>query len=180
MPNFNAPNFSPMVRAALMVSDLERSRAFYKEILDLDEVFVEGELDGGNAWEVLAVPQSTKTRACVLKRPGQPEFGMVGLFELTNPQPEEVIRPATGMNRGEMCMVFYCDDLDAVTAKLEAGGHTIVSPAAPLRMRGYVKQREMIFRDPDGALINLIEWDLTRDDKPEKWSGVPEGDAGAG
>jgi predicted enzyme related to lactoylglutathione lyase len=81
------------------------------------------------------------------------------------------------MNRGELCMVFYCNDLDAVTAKLEAGGHTIVSPAMPLRMRGYVKQREMIFRDPDGALINLIEWDPSRSDKPETWSGVPE-DAG--
>ena len=143
------PNFSPMIRAALMVSDLDRSRAFYKEILDLDEVFVEGEISEGNVWEVLAVPQSTATRACVLKRPGQPEYGMVGLFELTNPQPEPVHRASVGMNRGEMCMVFYCDDIDVVTAKLEAGGHTIVSTAAPLRVGGYVKQREMIFRDPD-------------------------------
>ena len=168
------PNFSPMIRAALMVSDLDRSRAFYKEILDMDEVFVEGEISEGNVWEVLAVPQSTATRACVLKRPGQPEYGMVGLFELTNPQPEPVHRASVGMNRGEMCMVFYCDDLDVVTAKLEAGGHTIVSPAAPLRVGGYVKQREIIFRDPDGALINLIEWDPSSEDKPEKWSGIPE------
>ncbi len=171
------PAFSPMIRAALMVSGLDRSRAFYKGILDLDEVFVEGEVSGGNMWDVLAVPESTATRLCILKRPGQPEYGMVGLFELTNPQPEPVQRSSTGMNRGELCMVFYCNDLDAVTAKLEAGGHTIVSPAMPLRMRGYVKQREMIFRDPDGALINLIEWDPSRSDKPETWSGVPE-DAG--
>ena len=48
----------------------------------------------------------------------------------------------------------------------------------PLRMRGYVKQRAMIFRDPDGALINLIEWDPSRPDKPETWTGVPEGETG--
>ena len=168
------PRFSPMVRAALMVSDLDRSRAFYKEILDLDEVFVEGTVSDGNMWEVLAVPEKTVTRLCVLKRPGQPEFGMVGLFELTNPQPAAVTRPVTGMNLGEVTLVFYCDDLDVVTAKLEAGGHVIVSPAMPLRLRGYVKQREMIFRDPDGALINLIEWDPSRPDKPETWTGVPE------
>lgn len=160
-----------MIRAALMVSDLDRSRAFYKEILELDDVFVEGEVDDGNMWEVLRVPQTTVTRLCVLKRAGQPEFGMVGLFELSNPQPEPVQRPTTGMNRGELTMVFYCDDLDTITAKLVAGNHVIVSPAAPLRLRGYVKQREMIFRDPDGALINLIEWDPNRPDKPELWKG---------
>ena len=164
-----------MVRAALMVSDLDRSRAFYKEMLDLDDIFVEGEARGGNMWEVLGVPETTATRLCVLKRPGQPEFGMVGLFELTNPQPAPVERPATGMNLGEIALVFYCDDLDAVTAKLAAGGHVIVSPAMPLRIRGYVKQREMVFRDPDGTLINLIEWDPSRSDKPETWQGVPEG-----
>lgn len=168
------PNFSPMIRAALMVSDLDVSRAFYEDILGLDDVFVEGELSEGNIAEVLAVPESTHTRACILKRPGQPEYGMVGLFELTKPQPEPITRANTGMNRGEVCIVFYCDDLDVVTAKLEAGRHTIVSPAAPLRIRGFVKQREMIFRDPDGVLVNLIEWDLSREDKPEKWSGIPE------
>lgn len=168
------PNFSPMIRAALMVSDLDVSRAFYKDVLEFDDVFLEGEITEGNVWEVLAVPQSTETRVCILKRSGYPEVGMVGLFELTNPQPESVQRTSVGMNRGEMCMVFYCDDLDVVTEKLEAGNHTIVSPAAPLRVGGYVKQREMIFRDPDGALINLIEWDPNREDKPEKWSGEPE------
>lgn len=166
--------FSPMIRAAIMVSDLKRSRAFYEDVLGYDDVFVEGELSEGNVWEVLAVPQSTVTRACILKRKGQPEYGMVGLFELTNPTPPSVTRPSDGMNIGEMCSVFYCDDLDTVTAKLKAGGHTIVSPAASLRIRGYVKQREMIFRDPDGALINLIEWDPDREDKPEKWAGKPE------
>ena len=168
------PSFSPMIRAALMVSDLDVSRAFYEDVLGLDDVFVEGEMSEGNISEVLAVPDTTHTRAVILKRSGQPEYGMVGLFELTNPQPEPVTRSSTGMNRGEVCIVFYCDDLDVVTAKLEAGRHIIVSPAAPLRIRGFVKQREMIFRDPDGVLVNLIEWDPAREDKPEKWSGIPE------
>ncbi|MEQ8509043.1 MAG: VOC family protein [Rhodospirillaceae bacterium] len=173
MPNFS-PNFSPMIRTALMVSDLDVSRAFYTDVLGFDDVFLEGDITDGNVWEVMAVPRSTATRVIILKRKDQPDYGMVGLFELTNPQPDPVQRPSTGMNRGEMCMVFYCDDLDVVTAKLEAGGHTIVGPAAPLRVGGFVKQREMIFRDPDGALINLIEWDPARADKPEKWSGEPE------
>ncbi len=168
------PKFSPMIRAALTVSDLDISRAFYEAILGLDDVFFEGELSEGNIADVLAVPDSTHTRAAILKRSGQPEYGMVGLFELTNPQPRPITRPSEGMNLGAVCVVFYCDGLDMVTAKLEAGGHTIVSPASPLRIRGFVKQREMIFRDPDGVLVNLIEWDPARDDKPEKWTGVLE------
>ena len=164
---------SPMIRAAVFVSNLERSRTFYEEVLGLREVFLEGELSEGNIHEVMGMPEGTHTRAVILKVSG-PAVGMVGLFELSHPKPPPVSRDPERPNLGEACMVFYCDDLDAVMRKLQQGNHTIVAPPLALRIRGYVKQREMIFRDPDGAMINLIEWDPERTDKPELWQGEPE------
>lgn len=164
---------SPMIRAAVFVSDLDRSREFYGEVLGLRDVFLEGELSDGNIHEVLGVAEGTHTRAAILKVPG-PAIGMVGLFELSNPKPPPASLEPQGPNLGEACMVFYCDDLDPVLHKLRQGNHTIVAPPLALRIGGYVKQREMIFRDPDGVMINLIEWDPDRSDKPELWQGKPE------
>ena len=101
--------------------------------------------------------------------PPRPLFwGMVGLFEITNPQPPAVSRQRDSINQGESCLVFYCSDLDPVTDALRAGGHTILCEPVRLRIGEQVKQREMCFRDPDGALINLIEWDPEEARRPEQ------------
>ena len=161
-----SPRLSPMVRAALLVGDLERSRAFYGELLGLDEVFFEGELSEGNTHALLGVPASTRLRAVILKAPG-PAYGMVGLFELTEPAPAPVTRQGSAAHVGDVTLVFYCADLDPVHQQLVADGHTIISPPVNLVIGDFVKQREMIFRDPDGVLVNLIEWDPDNPQRPE-------------
>ncbi|MDX2143122.1 MAG: VOC family protein [Rhodospirillaceae bacterium] len=168
---------SQMVRAALMVSDLEKSREFYTTVLGLTEVYTEGEAKGGNMHALIGMPDSITTRVCILKVPGKPAYGMVGLFEVKNPAPPKIQRANTSSNIGELCMVFYCDNLDPVYAQAQKRGLTIVSPPVPLRVRGHVKQREMTIRGLDGEKINLIEWDIAKadaGDRPEKWPGVPE------
>jgi catechol 2,3-dioxygenase-like lactoylglutathione lyase family enzyme len=166
-----------MVRAALMVSDLEQSREFYTNVLGLTEVYSEGIAKGGNLHALIGMPETVTTRTCILKVPGKPAYGMVGLFEVRDPQPPRIRRQAATSNIGELCMVFYCDDLDPVHDEARKRGLTIVSPPVPLRVRGHVKQREMTIRGPDGEKINLIEWDLVRadaGDRPEKWPGRPQ------
>ncbi len=168
---------SQMVRAALMVSDLDASREFYTQVLGLTEVYLEGVAQGGNMHALIGMPASVTTRTCILKVPGQPAYGMVGLFEVRNPQPPRIQRENAGSNIGELCMVFYCDNLDPVHEAAKSRGLTIVSPPVPLRLRGFVKQREMTLRGPDGEKINLIEWDLAKANagsRPELWTGVPE------
>lgn len=158
---------SPMVRTALFVADLARSRRFYRELLGLQETWYEGELSDGNAHELLGMPAGTVTRACILKAPG-PAWGMVGLFEVSQPAPAPVGRETARINQGETCLVFYCADLDPVTAALRAGGHQILCPPVVLRVDGRDRQREMCFRDPDGVLVNLIEWDPDAPRRPEQ------------
>jgi catechol 2,3-dioxygenase-like lactoylglutathione lyase family enzyme len=105
------------------------------------------------------MPEGTKIRAKILKAPG-PAFGMIGLFELADPKPNPVNRDNKTSNIGEMCQVYYCDDVGAVHDKLAQGGHTVVCPPTFLKVGNRSGQREMVFRDPDGAMINLIEWDF--------------------
>jgi catechol 2,3-dioxygenase-like lactoylglutathione lyase family enzyme len=158
---------SPMVRTALFVADLERAVGFYRDVLGLDEVFFDGDLSDGNANELLGMPPGTTTRATILKAPG-PAWGMVGLFEISEPAPAPLVRRLDTINAGEACLVFYCSDLDTVTRGLEAGGHQVLCAPVRLRIGAQVKQREMCFRDPDGTLINLIEWDPDDPRRPEQ------------
>jgi catechol 2,3-dioxygenase-like lactoylglutathione lyase family enzyme len=148
---------SPLVRAALFVSDLSRSTQFYAA-LGLTEVYYEGELNQTTTNRVLHTPDTTITRCRILKRPGAPNFGMVGLFELTDPAPPPVSRSGPGLHVGEATLVFYCDSLDQTLADCRRLGATLVlNPeilVMPHRPEG---QRETLVRDPDGVLINLIE-----------------------
>jgi catechol 2,3-dioxygenase-like lactoylglutathione lyase family enzyme len=163
-----------MVRTAIFVADIERSRAFYETVLGMREVYIDVELSTGNTWKLLGQPEGSGCHALILKAEGDP-MGMVGLFELKENSPPAVDRPAGARAHiGEGCMVFYCQDLDPVVDALKSGGHEILSPPEPFRVGDEVKQREMIFRDPDGMMINLIEWDLSRAERPE----LEQGDKG--
>ena len=169
---------SQMVRAAVMVSDLKRSRAFYEDVLGFTEVFVESErAAGGSSYQLLGMPNTISSRICILKPLGKPAYGMLGLFEFNDPKPPAVTRNGEGANIGESILVFYCEDLDAATRKINAAGLRIIGGPMPYRVNGRVKQREMIFCGPDGEKINLIEWNVAKadaGDRPEKWKGEPE------
>lgn len=162
---------SPMVRTALIVSDLERSTAFYKDTFELEDVYAEGGLTHATAAKLLGMPPETKTRYRILRSAGLNK-GMVGLFELTDPAPPPVTKREDGCSIGEACMVFYCADLDVVHDRLIAGGHTVLCPPTHLEVDiegGAIKsadrgQREMTFRDPDGVMVNLIERDPASND----------------
>lgn len=158
---------SPMVRSALMVADLERSTQFYREVLGLDETWYAGELSNGNAHQLLGMPAGSLTRACILKAPG-PAWGMIGLFEISQPTPTPVSLDSQRINLGETCLVFYHSDLDSVQASLEEQKLPVLCPPLMLVVDDQSRQREMSFRDPDGVLINLIEWDQDDELRPEQ------------
>jgi catechol 2,3-dioxygenase-like lactoylglutathione lyase family enzyme len=146
---------SAMVRAALIVADLERSTAFYRDLLQLSEVYFDGDLTHDAVPRLLGITSDQKVRARILKAPG-PSFGMVGLFEIT-PPPARLQKCTQGVHLGEAVLVFYAADLDPIVKRLEAGGHPIICPPIHLQVSATIGQREMTCADPDGVLINLIE-----------------------
>jgi len=148
---------SALVRAALIVADLDRSIVFYRDVLGLPAIYFDGELAHAAVPKLLGIPADARVRARIVQAEGPP-FGMVGLFEVT-PAPPRVAKRADGVNVGEAVLVFYAADLDPIVARLTAGGHRILCPPTFLRVTPTRGQREMTCADPDGVLVNLIERD---------------------
>ena len=149
---------SPLVRTAIIVADLERSMAFYRDILGIPEVYHRGHIADPAVGRLLGMPENTETRLAIVKGVG-PALGMVGLFEIVNHTPPTLSRGEAGLSRGETCLVFYHRDLAALTERLEEGGYQIVCPALQLQVSEDFQSTEMTFRDPDGVMINCIERD---------------------
>ena len=159
-------NLSALVRSSLFVSDLDRSRHFYQSI-GLKNVYYEGGLDSASLSAALHVPEGTVCRCCILRAEASPNFGMIGLFELTDPAPAIIHHPAGAPRIGEIALVFYTRDLEcALSSARDTGASWLADPITftmPHR-----SQREVCLRDPDGVLINLVERDPAevRDTRP--------------
>jgi catechol 2,3-dioxygenase-like lactoylglutathione lyase family enzyme len=150
----NALDVSRLVRTALFVSNLERSVAFYRDLLGLDQIFFQGELDGPVLGRLLGIPADAKVRVSILKAEGPP-FGMIGLFEVGGPRRPRVRKKRGTVSVGEGVLVFYMPKLDPLVERLRAGDHEILCPPVVLRP----PSREMTFYGPDDQLINVIERD---------------------
>lgn len=151
------PQISPLVRTAVMVRDLGRSLDFYQNVVGLNESLFSGTIDDPRVTGLMGIADGTRLNAHILKAAGPP-FGMIGLFEL-DPMPASPAPGTGGASVGETCLVFYADSLDAMEAKLREGGHEIVSPSTEISVHPEHRSNEMIFRDPDGVLVNCIERD---------------------
>jgi catechol 2,3-dioxygenase-like lactoylglutathione lyase family enzyme len=146
---------SSLIRAALFVSDLARSTAFYTE-LGLSEVYYEGELDPASTAAVLALPPGGGARCRILKRPGTPNYGMIGLFQVINATQERIAMGTATPRIGEVALVFYVKPLAQALAHLKEKGAAWVGDPSLFTMP-HRSQAEVCLRDPDGVLLNLIE-----------------------
>ncbi|MFK8051339.1 MAG: VOC family protein [Woeseiaceae bacterium] len=151
----SSQRISALVRAALFVDDLPRSKRFYQAI-GLTAIYYEDCLSGESTPAVLALPAGTETRCCILKPEGGQNKGMVGLFALTEPQPPKLARSAVGPSRGEVALVFYVDDVGVTLNAAEAAGGQRLADPINYEMP-HRSQPEVCLRDPDGILINLVQ-----------------------
>jgi catechol 2,3-dioxygenase-like lactoylglutathione lyase family enzyme len=155
-PSVNAASFaSPLVRTAILVRNLERSVRFYAEVLGLEETRLDATITDPRAAGLLGHPGDTIQNVRIIKS-GGPPVGMIGLFEIDPLQGDDPI-PSGSARAGETCLVFYVRDLADLEARLAEAGAEIVGPATDISIRAGHSSREMIFRDPDGVLINCIE-----------------------
>jgi catechol 2,3-dioxygenase-like lactoylglutathione lyase family enzyme len=149
---------SPINRATIFVRDQERSLKLYRDLLGM-HVFFNNYWDNGGINAIMNT-QGETLRAIVVES-GDGVFGKLGIYQLSAasvakaPPPEQ----STTTKVGDFAIVFTTNDIDGFTARIKAAGYPIISPPVVLKENpAYeVQGREMMFRDPDGVLVNLVQ-----------------------
>ena len=163
---------SPMNRATIFVRDLDKSLQLYRDLLGL-EIRVEALTEGDRINEIMGT-KGYALRAVILQS-GESLVGNIGIYEIigddrrTLPPPSDRLDTVTG----DVAVVFATNDIDGITKQLRAAGYPIISPPMVLypRENAEVQDREMLFRDRDGVLVNLVEFGVP----PPAWSRPPGG-----
>lgn len=125
--------------AALLVSDVERSRYFYGQVLGMEEVPRPSNFDFPGAWF----------------RKGRAELHLIGAAD-----PNRVAQIYHGYNAAEMShgfgthIAFQVDDLEAAQRHLSEQNVPLVGGPRP-RGDGVM---QMYVRDPDGYIVELFVW----------------------
>lgn len=149
---------TPLKRTAIIVRDMQRSLDFYRGVLGMN-VWIEGLAgrDIPEMFRLLGLPACT-TRWIILQS-DDVDWGMVGLFESSDPAPDEIRLPDPGrVHRGEACLVFHTPDVQSVYAGAQRMGLPVLCAPLSLALPKHgVESREMTLRDPNGVLVNFIQ-----------------------
>jgi catechol 2,3-dioxygenase-like lactoylglutathione lyase family enzyme len=139
-----------LVHVDRIVADMERSVAFYTDslgLLVLEDCTVETE-----AARFLSAGKASKMRMVFLTSATPTSF-MIELIQLLDERDQE----ASG-GRREIISAFLVNDLREVIRALAADGRQPVSDVIPIELSHLGRARVVFYRDPDGYLIELVEF----------------------
>ena len=140
-------------RPTLLVADLPRALAFWRDTLGFEEVFTKDSDAASYSYTVFGIPRGTPVRFCVLGTPGQ--RNCLALTEVPG------LPPVTATPR-RAAVVVECADFDRVVERSRALG-LHVFPEETLLTKDGRKGRETGILDFDGnlAAVYLITEDRT-------------------
>jgi glyoxylase I family protein len=141
--------------ACLGVSDLERSIAFYEEVLGF-RVTVAGDFDDEGHVEMMRLPPGGRGRA-VTVQPRGVRTGTVELIEMVVPG-REGRPPARPQDLGVFMLAFEVveEDLAAACARMEAAGVEFWSRPIVVDVPDFGRIESVVCEDPDGTMIELL------------------------
>jgi glyoxylase I family protein len=130
------------------VSDIERSRRFYTEVLGF-EVMAEFDFDDANTARVMGVP-GAHFKGIFMKRDGM----RMEIIGFSNPPPDRTARRRGANEIGHSHLSFYVTDLDSTLRALRAQGVTVEDDTRATVMNGI---ECCVVRDPDGFPIEIVQ-----------------------
>ena len=139
----------------LTVSDLERSIAFYRDVLGLEfqgEIFMEGE-----ETDKMFRRANCKARVAYLNGSKAVEAPPVELIQFVNNEVKKVPSDLFTTSISEVC--FYTDDIDSAYKHLVDNNVECLSEPQyfDFSADGFGESRDFSFRDPAGKLPALIQ-----------------------
>ena len=137
--------------AGFTVRSLERSLAFYRDLLGLEVAF-QWNPQAPYIGELVGYP-AVNLHGAILRVPGSEQF--LELLEYQN-IPRTAVDMANG-NIGNGHIAFNVDDLDALYATLTKAGVKSVSPPVTPTIGPNKGGRAVYMIDPDGFRVELIQ-----------------------
>lgn len=139
----------------LTVSDLDRSVAFYRDVLGLT---YQGEMVmTRDATDALFQRKDCKARVAYLNGSEHVEAPPVELIQFVGDATEKEAPGLFAPSISELC--FYTDAIDAVYEGLLSKGVDCLSPpvAFDFTDQGFGKSKAFYFKDPDGIILEMMQ-----------------------
>lgn len=137
----------------ITVSDLDRSLAFYRDVLDLEVWIQPTEVFGGDQLSRGVGVDDAALRLAVLKVGAS----SLELLEYASP-PSPNDRPVPPHGLGSMHVAFQVNDVNAKMRELESRGVKFLSPPNVVDEGPLAGWRWVYFKDPDGVTLELVEF----------------------
>lgn len=139
-----------IAHTGLTVSSLERSLAFYRDVLGL-EVVMEQEKEGGYLAAIVGYP-GAHVRMAHLVTPGG---GTIELFEYLEPPGSGTPLEPRNVGITHVCLVVA--DVHAAYARLVEAGATPLSAPVEIDTGANRGAFGLYVRDPDGILLEIFQ-----------------------
>jgi len=135
----------------LTVRDLDRSVAFYRELLGCS-VAMEQDKTGGYLAAIVGYPEASVRMAHLRAPAGEL---VIELFQYLDPVSIDTDLEPAKVGNAHLC--FLLPDLDATYARLSAAGVGFFSPPIVIDTGANAGGKGLYLRDPDGITIELFE-----------------------
>jgi lactoylglutathione lyase len=159
--------FSEIHHVALAVSDMERSIAFYRDVLGF-RVTLDMPLRSPGLERLLRLQPGTTGRSVIM----QQGLSLVGEVELVQfspaPSTPTPAKGAGGLGAFLLSFAVRDEELADVYQRLLAKSIACYSEPQVIELKGYGAIRAVIFEDPDGQLIELVQLPSAEEIQPRR------------